>query len=421
MKKLLAVAFLLSAFCGTTFAQRLEVLNAPEDNCHFIGDDADRNHPHPEWAPLQTKYYDLIRTRIFPFKYGDITNAFGPKLDKQPNDCALPSFVPAIVILSGTVISNDQRHTDFYAIGDIGCLEIFYSWDGKSVEDAVIYFHADSKFVRLWFNDYNAERLEWEKAKLDLVKTWFDDHLPKITDLGVVEVSGAVQTRVDLGGGKVCVIRTFVNPRTEMTNYWLILSMWLDTTNIAERKNSSVNENFLNPDEPIGFKMADNYYRLTPTLKKPYTDNYGPIYLTNYDGMIAITNYNDNITITKYTGSGGDVTIPETINGLPVTEIADGAFEKQDTVTSVIIPDSITSIGFSAFSVCTSLTNVTIGNGVTAIQNSTFTGCSKLTNVRIGNHVKIIQSYAFAGCPLKNLMIPDSVTYIEKAAFDGRR
>jgi hypothetical protein len=39
-----------------------------------------------------------------------------------------------------------------------------------------------------------------------------------------------------------------------------------------------------------------------------YTDNYGTWYYTD----------NGTITITFYTGSGGDVTIPSTINGLPV-------------------------------------------------------------------------------------------------------
>ena len=56
-----------------------------------------------------------------------------------------------------------------------------------------------------------------------------------------------------------------------------------------------------------------------------------------------VTN-NGTITITGYTGPGGDVTIPDTINGLPVR-----------------------SIGESAFAGCTSLTNVIIGNSVTSI------------------------------------------------------
>jgi Tfp pilus assembly pilus retraction ATPase PilT len=35
---------------------------------------------------------------------------------------------------------------------------------------------------------------------------------------------------------------------------------------------------------------------------------------------------NGAVTITGYTGSGGDVTIPDTVNFLPVTSIGDTAF-----------------------------------------------------------------------------------------------
>ena len=71
------------------------------------------------------------------------------------------------------------------------------------------------------------------------------------------------------------------------------------------------------------------------------------------------TTNNGAITITGYTGPGGAVTIPGTINGLPVTSIGDHAFYYCTNLTNVTIPNSVTNIGDYAFYYCTSLTSVT--------------------------------------------------------------
>jgi hypothetical protein len=49
------------------------------------------------------------------------------------------------------------------------------------------------------------------------------------------------------------------------------------------------------------------------------------------------------ITITGFTGPGGDVTIPNRINGLPVTGIGFEAFSACTNLASVTIPGSVTS------------------------------------------------------------------------------
>ena len=55
------------------------------------------------------------------------------------------------------------------------------------------------------------------------------------------------------------------------------------------------------------------------------------------------------------------------------------AFSSCDSLTSVIIPNSVTSIGERAFSNCTLLTGIIIPSGVTSIGDSAFNGCTSLT------------------------------------------
>ena len=133
-----------------------------------------------------------------------------------------------------------------------------------------------------------------------------------------------------------------------------------------------------------------------------------------------ITN-NGAITITQYTGPGGNVIIPSTTNGLPVTRIGDSAFHNgtnNNTLTSITIPNSITDIGNYAFYGCQSLKSLTIPDSVTNIGNSAFVYCYSLPSVTIPNSVISIGSTAFSSCSsLTNVTIPDSVTSIGAFAF----
>jgi hypothetical protein len=110
-------------------------------------------------------------------------------------------------------------------------------------------------------------------------------------------------------------------------------------------------------------------------------------------------NYTTNrgtIIITKYTGSDSAVTIPSTINGLPVVSLQYNAFIGNIEVTSIEILDNVTNIGVEAFLGCQNLASVTIARSVNNIGGQAFISCPKLAGVYFeGNAPANVNSNVF--------------------------
>ncbi|MDD7430095.1 MAG: leucine-rich repeat domain-containing protein [Oscillospiraceae bacterium] len=197
------------------------------------------------------------------------------------------------------------------------------------------------------------------------------------------------------------------------------------------------------------------------------------------DELFEYTVYDDHVVINKFILSGEEIieakiTVPEYIEGVPVTEIGKQAFyyssgnDRMDFISEIVLPDSIEIIGEGAFSGCGStiglklnlpknlkelgynafghsglygeivipgtisrledyafkscsfLKSVIIENGVTAIGNSCFDECEDLSNVVIPDSVTSIGEYCFSRCTsLSSIDIPESVTVFGRDVFSS--
>jgi hypothetical protein len=163
---------------------------------------------------------------------------------------------------------------------------------------------------------------------------------------------------------------------------------------------------------------------------------------TEADFQVRLTNDNAGAVIIKYTGMVAVVRIPASIQGFPVKEIGNEAFNGNKNITSVIIPEGVTvirgnqnayvgafkqceklvqvtlpstlkSIGAVAFGFCPALRDIVIPEGVTQIEHSAFRNCSAMTSLTLPSTIQEIGEWAFEGCSaMTTVTIPESVRSI---------
>ena len=128
---------------------------------------------------------------------------------------------------------------------------------------------------------------------------------------------------------------------------------------------------------------------------------------------------NNTAVICKYIGTNSQVTIPDTIDSLPVRGIGWYSFYKT-TILKVDIPNGVENIDQYAFSGCANLADVTIPSSCKAIGTYAFSGCTSLISIKIPYGVETIDAGAFSNCSnIKYIVVPSSVTSIGDGCFEN--
>lgn len=101
----------------------------------------------------------------------------------------------------------------------------------------------------------------------------------------------------------------------------------------------------------------------------------------------------DGDVLMKYLGTAELVKVPGNVK-----IIASGAFEDNDYIQKVILPDGLESIEYNAFTECNELLEIDIPDSVVKIGSAAFANCKSLCDVSIGKGVAELGSGIFAGC-----------------------
>lgn len=90
----------------------------------------------------------------------------------------------------------------------------------------------------------------------------------------------------------------------------------------------------------------------------------------------------EHFYVSGHGGINGNATVPEKYSGRNVVGILPDAFLGNDSLTSLLLPDSITYIGEHAFKSCTNLQKINIPEGVKSLEFDAFGGCESLTEMK---------------------------------------
>ena len=162
-------------------------------------------------------------------------------------------------------------------------------------------------------------------------------------------------------------------------------------------------------------------------LKLPYSDDVLTIQQHEYTrgkGVITFDGQLTNIVTNLFMGNEDLSTLSTIQIPLTVVQIAESAFAECISLKSIkltnddIENDNIEIIGSYAFANCNSLTHIVLPNSINSIGKYAFENCVMLNNIILPNNLTTITQYSFKACKsLTSITIPSKVTTIENNAF----
>lgn len=121
----------------------------------------------------------------------------------------------------------------------------------------------------------------------------------------------------------------------------------------------------------------------------------------------------------EYTGTETDVVVPDTMDeGVPVKRLGTQLLAGSETLTSVVVPDSVTILDVGALSYDNNLSEITLSSNLINIGWNAISSNDALTELTIPASVCIIDSYAVSGCyALKKIVFEGACPLIGSEAF----
>lgn len=133
--------------------------------------------------------------------------------------------------------------------------------------------------------------------------------------------------------------------------------------------------------------------------------------------------------LVEYTGSGGKITVPDTVHTLAPNVFREGGeyvyrnfkqYREVGSFKEIVIPGSVKKVSENVLRGCKNLTQITLADGVEEIGTDAFAQCESLMSVTLPQTLRVLGKKAFAGCKaLRSVVLPKRLEAIGSEAFLG--
>lgn len=172
------------------------------------------------------------------------------------------------------------------------------------------------------------------------------------------------------------------------------------------------------------FSKCRKLKKIVVSSQNPYMlEKNGAIYTKNMKKLLCAGVAQETLLLPKkvkriapYSFSG-NITVKKVVIPKSVTCLSKRCFAFSN-IKEISLPDTLEKIGSQAFRECQQLKQIKIPNNVKIIGKGSFLGCTKLKKIELPNSLKVIEDRLLWNCPsLRKIQLPESLCRIRKEAF----
>ena len=169
-------------------------------------------------------------------------------------------------------------------------------------------------------------------------------------------------------------------------------------------------------NKPLVFIISVIVFAVVGTLAFVLLPYFRPVKIQTKEYIYVLKG--NEVKISEYLGDDENVVIPDSYLGRPITSMGVECFSNNDTLESVVIPDTVSIIGAHTFVNCKNLKSVKAKN-IVLVDDGAFREDENLQSVELGEHLETIEEAAFKWCKsLEYIPSRESLKTIGPSAFE---